>query len=65
MSRYTEETLDKLLKKYLISIVLSQETEMVGSNSEAMDRIRKFNQNFEKLQPELTIAKQVNSVLKD
>ena len=38
---------------------------MVGSNSEAMDRIRKFNQNFEKLQPELTIAKQVNSVLKD
>ena len=65
MSRYTEETLDKLLKKYLISIVLSKETEMVGSNSEAMDRIRKFNQNFEKLQPELTIAKQVNSVLKD
>ena len=65
MSRYTEETLDKLLKKYLISIVLSEETEMVGSNSEAMDRIHKFNQNFGKLQSELTIAKQVNSVLKD
>ena len=60
MSKYTEETLDKLLKKDLISIVLSQQTEMDAANSEIMDQIRKFNENFEKLQSELTVAKQVN-----
>ena len=57
MLKYTEETLDKLLKKDLISIVLSQQTEMDAANSEIMDQIRKFNENAEKLQSELTIAK--------
>ena len=57
MSKYTEETLDKLLKKDLISIVLSQQAEMDAANSEIMDQIRKFNENAEKLQSELTIAK--------
>ena len=54
MSKYTEETLDKLMKKDL--------TEMDAANSE-MDQIRKFNENFEKPQSELTVAKQVNSVV--
>ena len=39
MSKYTEETLDKLLKKDLLSIVLSQQTEMDAANSEIMDQI--------------------------
>ena len=65
MSKYTKETLDKLLKKDLISIVLSQETKMDAANSEIMDQIRKFNENSEKLQSELTVAKQVNSVLSE
>ena len=43
MSKCTEETLDKLLKKDLISIVLSKQTEMDAVNSEIMDQIRKFN----------------------
>ena len=30
-----------------------------------MDQIRKFNENFEKLQSELTVAKQENSVLSE
>ena len=42
MSKYTEETLDKQLKKDLISIVLSQQTEMDTANSEIMDQIGKF-----------------------
>ena len=54
MSKYTEETLHKLMKKDL--------TEMDAANSE-MDQIRKFNENFEKPQSELTVAKQVNSVV--
>ena len=65
MSKYTEENLDKLLKKDLISIVLSQQTKMDAANSEIMYQIRKFNENVEKLQSELTVAKQVNSVLSE
>ena len=57
MSKYTEESLDKLLKKDLISILLSQQTEMDAANSKIMDQICKFNENFEKLQSELTVAK--------
>ena len=52
MSKYTEETLDKLLKNDLISIVMSQQTQMDAANSEIMDQLRKFNENFEKLQSE-------------
>ena len=65
MSKYTEATLDKLLKGDLISTVLCQQTKMDAANSETMDKIRKFNENFEKLQYELTVAKQVNSVLSE
>ena len=57
MSKYTEESLDKLLKKDLISILLSQQTEMDAANSKIMDQICKFNENFEKLLSELTVAK--------
>ena len=46
MSKLTEETLDKLLKKDLISTVLSQQTKMDAANSEIMDQIRKFNENL-------------------
>ena len=47
MSKNTEETSDKLLKKNLISIVLYQQTERDAANSEIIDQIRKFNENFE------------------
>ena len=64
MSKYTEETL--LLKKDLNSIVLSQQkTEMDAAISEIMDQIRKFNENFGNLHSELTVTKQVNSVLSE
>ena len=65
MSKYTEETLDRLLKKDLISMVLSQQAKMDAANSQIMDQIRKLNEDFEKLQFELTVAKQVNSVLSE
>ena len=65
MSKHTEETLDKLLKKDLILIVLSQQTEVDVAISEVMYQIRKFNENLEKLQSELIAAEQVNSVLSE
>ena len=57
MLKYTEKTLDKLLKKDLISLVLSQQTKMYAANHKIMDQVRKFNENFEKLQSELTVTK--------
>ena len=35
------------------------------TNSEIIDQIRKFNENLEKLQSELTVAKHVNSVFSE
>ena len=65
MSKYTEETLDKRLKKGLISIVLPQQAEMGAANSKIMDQIPKPNENLEKFQSEVTVVKQVNSVLSE
>ena len=57
--------MDKLLKKDLISMVLSQQAKTDAANSQIMDQIRQLNEDFEKLQFELTVAKQVNSVLSE
>ena len=63
MSKYTKETLDKLLTKDLILIVLFQQTKMNAANSNIMDQIHNFNENIEKLQSEVTVIKQVISTL--
>ena len=57
--------MDKLLKKDLISMALSQQAKTDAANSQIMDQIRQLNEDFEKLQFELTVAKQVNSVLSE
>ena len=57
--------MDKVLEKDLLLIVLPQQTKMDTANSKSIDQIRKFNEIFEKLQSELTVAKQVNSVLSE
>ena len=70
MPQYTEESLDKLLKRELIPIVLSLEEQsrslqsrMSEVNNEVVEEIRKFNENFSKLQSEISIAKRVNTEL--
>ena len=62
MPQYTEESLDKLLKRELIPIVLSLEEQnkslqsrMSEVNNEVVEEIRKFNENFSKLQSECCI----------
>ena len=70
MPQYTEESLDKLLKRELIPIVLSLEEQnrslqsrMSEVNNEVVEEMRKFNENFSRLQSELSIAKRVNTEL--
>ena len=59
MSQYTEESLDKLLKRELIPIALSFEehnrtlqSRMSEVNNEVVEEMLRFNENFSKLQSE-------------
>ena len=70
MLEYTEESLDKLLKRELIPIVLLLEEHnrilqkrMSEVSNEVVEEIRKFNKNFLKLHSELSITKRVNTEL--
>ena len=49
MANYTEDGLDKLLKKDLISIILSQQRKIDQDNIGWLDEIRKLNDKFSKL----------------
>ena len=66
MPQCTEESLNKLLKRELIPIVLTLEEQnrslpsrMSEVNNEVVEEMHKFNETFSKLQSELSIAKRV------
>ena len=63
MANYTNDGLDKLLKKDLISIILSQQRKIDQDDIGWLDEIRKLNDNFSKLEADVTIAKSINNLL--
>ena len=66
ISEYTEESLDKMLKRDLIPIVLNLQSTVAEKNNsynEFLDEIRKFNNNFSKRKSELAVTKQVTTEL--
>ena len=70
MPQYIEDSLDKLLKRDLIPIVLSLaeqnrslQSRMSEVNNEVVEEMHKFNGNFSKLQSDLSVAKCVNTEL--
>ena len=66
MTAYTEGTLDKLLKKELTGITLSLQNmveQHTNANTNALEEICKFNENFVKLESEINIVKRVNTLL--
>ena len=66
MSEYTVESLDKMLKRDLIPIVLNLQstiTDKNNSNNELLEQTRKFNDNISKLQSDLAVTKHVNTEL--
>ena len=66
MAAYTEGTLDKLSKKELFEITLSLQNKVepyTNVNNDALEEIRKFNENFVKLESEINIVKKVNALL--
>ena len=66
MTAYNEGTLDKLSKKELIGITLSHQNKVeqyTNVNTDVLEEIRKFNENFIKLESKINIVKKVNALL--
>ena len=62
MATYSEESLDRLLKKDIINIELSLQTDM-QSNTKILEGVHKLNGKFTNLESQLLITKNVNSLL--
>ena len=63
MLQYTEEVLDKMLKRELILIVLLLQNKITEDNNAMLQEMHKFNDNSAKPQAELVVTKHVNSEL--
>ena len=66
MAAYIEGTLDELPKKELIGITLSLQNKVeqyTNMNNDVLEEIRKFNENFVKLESEINIVKKINTLL--
>ena len=59
MATYSEESLDKLLKKDVISIALSFQTEM-QSNTKILEVVHKLNDKFTNLESLVTATSYFN-----
>ena len=57
MSSYTEENLNKLLKKDLIAVVLAMQFKMSAINAEVLEEIRKLNSKFNILESDHLVTK--------
>lgn len=66
MSKYTEESLNKMLKKDLIPNVLNLQSKIAQNNinsNELLEETRMFNDIFSKLHSELALIRKVNTEL--
>ena len=63
MATYTNESLQSMNNKDMIPIVLSLQNNLDQANNKVLEEIRKVNDNFSKLESELSVTKQVNSLL--
>ena len=67
MATYTNESLQNINKKDMTPIVLFLQSKLDEANLEAnkkvLEAIRKLNDSFSKLESELSVTKQVNSLL--
>ena len=67
MAPYTNDSLDKLRKQDLIPIVLSLQSKLDEANNEAtnkvLEEVRNLSDTINKLSSELSIVKNVNTVL--
>ena len=63
MATYTNESLEKINKRDMINIVLSLQSKLDEANKHVVEEIRKLSDAILKLQSELAVSRQVNSLL--
>ena len=63
MATYTNESLEKINKRDMINIVLSLQSKLDKANKHVVEEIRKLSDGILKLQSELAVSRQVNSLL--
>ena len=59
MATYTNESLQSINKKDMITIVLSLQNKLNQANNKVLEETLKLNDNFSKLESELSVTKQV------
>ena len=68
MGTYTNESLQNINKKDMIPIALSLQSKLdeakLEANNKVLEEIRKLNDSFSKLESELSVTKQINSLLR-
>ena len=65
MEALSEESLNKLTKPEIVAAYMNLQTKMTKMESIMINKVHKLNSNLEKLQSELDITKNVNSLLSD
>ena len=63
MATYTNESPEKVNKRDMINIVLSLQSKLDEINNRVAEEVRKLSDPFLKLQSELPVSQQVNSLL--
>ena len=63
MATYTNESLQNINKKDLIPMILSLQNKLEEVNNNVLVEIRKLNESFSKLQAEVSVTNQVNTLL--
>ena len=63
MATYTNKSLQSINKKDMIPTVLSLQNKLDKVNNKLLEEIRKLNDTFSKFESELSVTKQVNSLL--
>ena len=63
MATYTNESLEKVNKRDMINLVLSLQSKLDEANNRVFEELRKLSDAFLKLQFELAVLLQVNSLL--
>ena len=63
MATYTNESLEKISKRDIINIVLSLQSKLDEANNRVVEEVRKLSDVLLKLQSELAVSQQVNSLL--
>ena len=63
IATYTNESLEKLNQRGMNNIVLSLQSKLDEANNHVVEEVRKLSDAFLKLQSELAVSQQVNSLL--